>query len=236
MAAIRTDSEAHACLSELGVTVPAMEPSEGGMVVVESFACPRCGGKGHLGRGVVNVPWGVCFLCGNGPKRSGVRRTPLVEYARKARAAAARREKAAAKCAAIASAREERRLEGERNWCEANGHGRMTFAERDAKRAEERAAKNAAKIHVGVVGERSVFTATVKAIPSWDGNYGTTYLVIMEDVAGNELVWKTASPGNAVEVGATLTFKATVKDHGSYKGVLRTAVTRVKVDPIKEAA
>ena len=41
-------------------------------------------------------------------------------------------------------ARYENKLESQRNWCEQNGHGRITFAELDAKRAAERAAERAA--------------------------------------------------------------------------------------------
>jgi len=230
MASVRTESDAVACLSALGVALGALNvetAADGGSVVVESFSCGRCGGAGHLGRGLYDVPWGICYRCGNGPKCRGISRTPLIEYARKAKATAARHASVAAKREAKANARVERRLEGERTWCEANGYGRVTFAERDAKRAAERAAADANRGHVGVVGERSTFTATVKARPSWDGAYGTTYMVIMEDAAGNSLVWKTSSPGEA-EVGATLTFKATVKEHGDYKGVARTMVTRVK--------
>jgi len=235
MVSVRTESDALACLAELGIDAAGLAievAADGGKVVVESFTCGRCDGKGHLGRGVSDVPWGVCYRCGNGPNRSGIRRTALIEFARKARAAAARRNKAAAKREAIAAARVERRLEGERRWCEEHGYGRVTFAERDAKRAAEWAARDAKKVHVGVVGERSVFTATVKAIPSWDSAYGTVYMVIMEDAAGNSLVWKTGSPGNTFEVGATVTFKATVKEHGDYKGVDRTLVTRVKAEPV----
>ena len=42
------------------------------------------------------------------------------------------------------SARYENKLESQRNWCEQNGHGRITFAELDAKRAAEREAERAA--------------------------------------------------------------------------------------------
>ena len=41
-------------------------------------------------------------------------------------------------------ARYENKLESQRNWCEQNGHGRITFAELDAKRAAEREAERAA--------------------------------------------------------------------------------------------
>ncbi|HUX15738.1 MAG TPA: hypothetical protein VMW52_04650 [Phycisphaerae bacterium] len=237
MTSVRTESDAVACLATLGVAVSALKletAADGSSIVVESYSCGRCGGHGHLGRGTCDVPWGVCYRCFNGPKRAGISRTPLIEYARKAKATVARRKSAAAKREAKDNARVERRLEGERKWCEANGHGRVTFAERDAKRAAEWAARDAKKVHVGVVGERSVFTATVKAIPSWDSAYGTVYMVIMEDAAGNSLVWKTGSP--CLEVGETATFKATVKEHGDYKGVARTLVTRVKPEPIAEAA
>jgi hypothetical protein len=231
---IRTAHEATAWLAEHGYTPTTETADDGAVMVVEHFACGRCGGSGHLGRGVVNVPWGVCFRCGNGPKREGIRKTPIIEYARKAKSAMARRDKAAAVRVAETAAREVKMLDGQRNWCEANGYGRVTFAERDAAREAAKAAVDAAKTHVGTVGERAVFTATVKAIPSWDGNYGTTYLVVMEDAAGNSMVWKTGSPGNAMEKGATVTFKATVTKHGHYNGVAQTTVSRVK--PVETAA
>lgn len=102
----------------------------------------------------------------------------------------------------------------------------------DAERAAARAAENAALAetarHVGTVGARGVFSGlTVKAVPSFETNYGTLFVHVMHDEAGNVVVYKgsqkLASPGDVLSV------KATVKEHGSRDGVPQTVLSRPQV-------
>ena len=71
---------------------------------------------------------------------------------------------------------------------------------------------------------------------------GTRHIYTFRDEDGNCYVWKTANPlgmwGEDVdgyekwveaEVGGKVTLKATVKEHGEYKGIKQTVLTRAKV-------
>jgi hypothetical protein len=89
-------------------------------------------------------------------------------------------------------------------------------------------AKKATMRHVGTVGKREVFqTLTCRKVVSFESAYGTTHIHIFEDKEGNELVWKT---GQCVaNEGETLTLKATVKEHGMYRDVPQTVISRAKV-------
>lgn len=71
---------------------------------------------------------------------------------------------------------------------------------------------------------------------------GTRHIYTFRDADGNCLVWKTANPlGMRVEdeggreewveaeVGGKVQMRATVKEHGEYKGVRQTVLTRAKV-------
>jgi hypothetical protein len=89
----------------------------------------------------------------------------------------------------------------------------------DAQRAVEKAASQ----HVGAVGERRTFTLTVKAVPSFDTAYGTMYVHICRDEAGNTVIYK----GKEIaEKGQKITLKATVKDHGERDGEKQTIISR----------
>lgn len=63
-------------------------------------------------------------------------------------------------------------------------------------------------------------------VMGFDGFYGTTYINTMVDRDGNVFVYKgkhLASKGDQV------TLKATVKDHGVYKGTKQTVINRPKI-------
>ena len=237
--AIRSDADAVAWIkanAEWAVT-----KIEGG-VVVEEESCYRCGGKGHLGRGINNVPWGVCYRC-NGHDSKRIVRTPVRRWAQKAKANAAARQRNADAAAAKQKASVERVLDGQRNWCEDNGYGRITFAERDAARQAKWDEKAAAVEYVGEVGKRQVFEATIKVVVTWDGfgRNDTVYLHIMEDADGNTITWKTTNNGFTADDGCwaskgdRVKFKATVKEHGTYKGTKQTVVTRATVIKVADA-
>lgn len=89
-----------------------------------------------------------------------------------------------------------------------------------AKRAEEAATSN----WIGTVGKREMFTVTIRHIVTLDGIYGISYLHIMNDDAGNVVIYKgTKCLGDN---GERLTVKATVKEHGERDGVKQTKIAR----------
>jgi len=158
--------------------------------------CGKCGGRG---RG----PWfkdgGICYACNGADTRRATRATSLKVWAQSRRAEKARARRQAAKRERQAEAR----LERQRDWCEARGHGRLTFAELDDKRAREREERRqadaAASEHFGAPGDRLELDVTVVAIPSWERRayagpgYETVYCHVLKDDEGNVLVWKTTT-------------------------------------------
>jgi hypothetical protein len=229
---IRTTEQARAYLADRGVLDRLTLEGDR---VVESAACTRCGGSGNGG-------WfqdgGICYDCRGADTRHRVRKTSLVAYARTER----RRETAAARKAAARAERHGARLERQRDWSEAQGHGRLTFDELDEKREQERKARAAASEHIGEVGKRIELTVRYERTHSWDGLYGPTQLVRF-DHEGSALVWKTSGWLPGVDVahvdgweaqrpmpeGAVLRIRATVKKHDEYRGGRQTVLTRVKV-------
>ncbi len=93
---------------------------------------------------------------------------------------------------------------------------------------QEQAEKAKTSKHFGVVGKRADYWLTVTKKISWDGIYGTSYLVILEDAEGNVATWKTAN-GYQLTEGEQVKLKATIKDHAEYEGVAQTELTRCKI-------
>jgi hypothetical protein len=95
--------------------------------------------------------------------------------------------------------------------------------------------------HIGEIGKRLTVQATYKKsfeyVDYKFSYYGTTHFThIFEDAEGNTIVWKST---NMVEYindgeykfitkGSTVELTGTVKEHGQYKGVDQTVVTRCK--------
>jgi len=96
--------------------------------------------------------------------------------------------------------------------------------------------------HVGAIKKRQVFEATCMCVISFETAYGVQHVVKLVDDEGNLLVWKTSNPGGLdgedehgrrkfLDQGDRVTFKATVKDHGtdSYNDDAKcTYITRCK--------
>lgn len=96
--------------------------------------------------------------------------------------------------------------------------------------------------HFGTVGKRETFELTVTRIGNFEGYYGVTWVVGFEDNDGNRAVWFSSNLpkvgyltndqfGDALvheelAIGETVTVKATVKEHGEYKGAKQTVLTR----------
>jgi hypothetical protein len=229
MAAIRTNADAIAWLKGEGLYEGLeLHEHDGETCVIERKACGRCGGSGRYPSSAYD---GICLRCHGGGRRR-IKHTGLKKYAQAAKRSATAREKRAAEWRAEQAEREEKMLEGQRRWCEENGYGRITFEERDAIREAERKAAIAKKVWVGTIGEREEFTVTVVAMPSWNTHYGystqTVYCYIMEDPAGNKLIWKSASY-TELDRGVTARIKGTVKEHGEREGEKQTILTRVAV-------
>ena len=104
-------------------------------------------------------------------------------------------------------------------------------------RAQEEAAKPqpvagfAGEVGAKMKGTKATVTA-VRHIDDYDrwGNPMTRSQVVYRDEAGHELVWWASSRVNTEE-GAEVVFSGgTVKNHGSFRGVDQTVLTRVKMD------
>lgn len=78
--------------------------------------------------------------------------------------------------------------------------------------------------HVGEIGQRLIFTATIHKIIAMESQFGTTHLHIMSDADGNDLKWFGSS--TLGEEDDIATFKGTVKAHDEYKGRAQTLVSR----------
>ncbi len=95
-------------------------------------------------------------------------------------------------------------------------------AELNMKRAANKERK-----HVGTVGERTGFAqVTVKAIRSFDSEWGARTLIRFEDAAGNVLCWW-KSGDTQFEEGQTFDITGTVKSHEDWKGTPQTLLQRV---------
>ncbi|CAB4164966.1 hypothetical protein UFOVP833_11 [uncultured Caudovirales phage] len=97
---------------------------------------------------------------------------------------------------------------------------------RDAASATQKA--NAR--HVGTVGERREFDLTIRHVHSYETAYNgctrTVSISIMEDTAGNVVVYKGSF---LADKGETLKMVASVKEHGHRDGVAQTIIQRPKL-------
>ena len=81
--------------------------------------------------------------------------------------------------------------------------------------------------HLGTVGKRDVFNVEVYRVAYFESAFGIVWIVTMRDEAGNAIVSKSTS--FRAERGQRLTIKATIKDHGDFRGEKQTVVQRIKV-------
>jgi len=86
--------------------------------------------------------------------------------------------------------------------------------------------------HIGEIKERLDLTVQITSSRSFDSQFGTSYLYIMKDEAGNEL--KTFTGRYFAEQDKFMKIKATVKSHDEYKGIKCTMLTRMKILEIIE--
>lgn len=102
----------------------------------------------------------------------------------------------------------------------------------------ERAAMESAKAdrpseHVGAVGDKIEFTATVVSVRRFENVYNVSFLYKMIS-DGNILVWFTSS-NPEFEIGKSYNLKATVKEHSEFRGEKQTRILRCKVASPKKA-
>ena len=93
-----------------------------------------------------------------------------------------------------------------------------------AERKAKFAAQDAGSQHIGTVGKREVFTLTINWVKYFEGAFGATYIHGLKDAAGNVVIYKGSKCLG--EKGATVTVKATVKEHGDRDGVKQTIISR----------
>jgi len=83
--------------------------------------------------------------------------------------------------------------------------------------------------HVGEEKVRQVFEAVLLNKHAYESMWGTGVIYTFRDNKGNELVWFCSGDPIKVAIGDTVSFKATVKRHGDYKGKEQTYINRLKV-------
>lgn len=84
---------------------------------------------------------------------------------------------------------------------------------------------------VGHIKEKIEIDVTVKNVVYYDTDFGRIGMVIMKDLSGNILVWKTSTRTILHEVNLDRVFriKGTVKAHTKFNGIMQTLLLRVKV-------
>lgn len=99
---------------------------------------------------------------------------------------------------------------------------------RKAEWADKKAALDATRTFLGVVGQKITITIKVVHIIKLDGDYGTIYINICEDSDKNIIIYKGNAKGFP-DKDETATVIATVKDHGVRNGVKQTVIQRPKI-------
>ena len=144
-----------------------------------SARCCRCGGSGH-------GPWiqdgGICYACRGANTMNAGMFLSVRKFAQRVkqeqRRIQTRKEQA--------QYRKERKIDGQRDWCERNGHGRITFAELDAKRKAERAAERL--VAEDCPAGRVEIIGTVMKTEVRDSAYGVQYKMTIKTDSGY-IVW-----------------------------------------------
>lgn len=93
-----------------------------------------------------------------------------------------------------------------------------------AKIEYERA--NSTSKHIGVVGQKAEFVATIKFIRTVDSRFGMSFMHNIVDEHGNKVtLFSTKELGL---VGNSYRITATIKQHSEYQGVAQTVICRPK--------
>ena len=113
----------------------------------------------------------------------------------------------------------------------------VTAYNREVSRRLELSREATVSQYVGEIGKRDVFTLTLVALKSWQSDYGVTHFHKFLDASGNVVIWFGSTTllidgpefTCPLEVGQSVTVKASVKAHNEREGVKQTIVTRVAV-------
>lgn len=100
-----------------------------------------------------------------------------------------------------------------------------------AKEAREaaHAVKAASSSHVGEIGEKVIIEVVIGDTRDYfSDQWGFTYFVGMETLAGEVLTWK-SSNNPRLEPGTRCFVRGTVKEHGEFRGVAQTTLIRCAV-------
>lgn len=120
------------------------------------------------------------------------------------------------------------------NQCRAVHKAIARGEERKAARQEIRERENAGSNFVGSLKERRVFNLKVDKIielPAFQVAYGVytkNSIYLMKDDDGNVVTYK--GQNHLADEGQTVSVKATIKDHVTFRGVKQTAINRPKVE------
>lgn len=172
--------------------------------------CDKCSGNGAI-EYFSHVAQGVCFSC------HGEKVTRFRLYDAKQNAAQLRRiEKAGREQQSRAAVLQE-----------INALYSMRGSVRQGFWNIQKLHQKAASDFFGQVGDRVEIDAVLEVVIGFDGFYGTTYINTMRDSAGNVFVYKGGK--RLGKKGDTISLKATVKEHGEYKGVKQTVINRPSI-------
>lgn len=125
------------------------------------------------------------------------------------------------------------------NWigfAEIHDKGLIHYSDRIDKAEQELKASESTSEHVGEIGDKLEIVVTYTHTASWENSFGyrasLTYLHTFKDEQGNVFTWKT---GNCIEADYDTKMKitGTIKEHGDYKGIKQTVLTRCKVKEVR---
>lgn len=87
--------------------------------------------------------------------------------------------------------------------------------------------------HLGKLKERLKMEVTyTRTVYLGSSQFGDSYINFFTDDSGNALVWKTSNSLSDFTQGSKVKLVGTVKEHGEYRGVKQTSLTRCKVEAI----
>lgn len=99
--------------------------------------------------------------------------------------------------------------------------------EKQAQWKADREAKGSLSSHVGIVGSRQDFTLVVTFMTGYESQFGWVNVVGFKDDKDNIFVYKGSTRPDCGK-GDTITFKATIKDHGERENIKQTILARPK--------
>lgn len=98
---------------------------------------------------------------------------------------------------------------------------------REERRLAEQKAMQKSE-HIGNIGDRiTVNVEEWRCLASWDTQWGTTFMYQFKDTDGNVFIWKGSKYID--DDKEKFTIKGTVKEHGEFRDVKQTIITRCKV-------